>query len=885
MLRRILYFSIFAGLFIFAANNKIPPGSPLEELVNKFYSYNQEYPQQKIYIHTDKPYYLSGDDMYGKIYLVNEGMPGYDSIRSKKIYVELINEDNAIIQRAIVNGLYSSLNFNFHIDDSIHEGNYLLSAYTSWMVGFNDKQNIFTTYIHIFDKTNHIIAGLSYTDSTLSTINIQLADTLKNSYRNRPVHYEVLYKDKKIEQANIITNAEGRFFVNVNSVSKENRSDVTVKIKTGDYEKSLRLPLLNDVADVQFLPEGGDLVNGIENTVAFKAIDKDGYGTDINGYIKDEKGVTVCTFKSTHAGMGKFTFIPESGTSYYAYLKSKDGDEISYPFPSANANAYQLSVIKRNNYELTVRVALGDSLYKKNKTSYLIATSHSGVFFTSRGTDLYETDIPLKKFPEGIAQLTLFNDGMQPVSERLVYIHHPKSKVILTANKTNYGKREKVTLQLKTKDLAGKPLKGMYSIAVTDDNVIKHNENDENIKTHLLLSPYLKGYIEEPGYYFKNEDTATLENLDLVMLTHGWARFNWNDIESNAVINSKEKDSSLSITGKLTNNKNAAVSHYIVSLISQSDNAFIGIDTTNEQGEFHFAGIDYTDSTSFFIQIKNRKGINEDVNVSIEPLHFPSAKIDKTFGPAVADDALQQGINFYMRFMYDPSKDMEKIRVLKEVIVTRTNRKVNFDDPRRVSPVSYIITSDVIERYKWDPKSGMFGLMHFVPGATFADDHINFFGPGGISKPTDPLYIVDGVRGAAFDPTLHDIDFIEVLRGAEGAIYGVNGGGGVILINTKRGKASTFVQKGIKPLHLPGYHVEKDFYSPKYETDESKLAKPKDDRTTIYWNGNVVTDSKLPAIISFYTADTPTNYTVTVEGITENGEVLHEIFPIKRTRR
>ena len=884
MLKRILYFPIVAGLFIFAANNKIPSGSSLEELVNKFYSYNQEYPQQKIYIHTDKPYYLSGDDMYGKIYLVNESMSGYDSIRSKKIYVELISEDDAIIQRAIVNGLYSSLNFSFHLDDSIPEGNYLLRAYTSWMIGFNDKQNIFNTYIHIFDKTNHVIGGMSYTDSTLSTITIQLTDTIKNSYGNKPVYYEVLYKDKKIEQANIITNAEGRFSVNVNSVSKENRSDVTVKIKAGNYEKSLRLPLVNDVIDVQFLPEGGELVNGIENNVAFKAIDKDGHGTDINGYIKDEKGVTVCSFKSTHLGMGKFTFIPGSGSSYYAYLKSKDGDEISYPFPSANANAYQLSVIRRSNDELTVRVALGDSLYKKNKISYLIATSHSGVFFTSRGTDQYETDIPLKKFPEGIAQLTLFNDVMQPVSERLVYIHHPKSNVLLTANKTNYGKREKVTLQLKTKDLEGNSLKGMYSIAVTDDNVIKHNENDENIKTHLLLSPYLKGYIEEPGYYFRNDDNATLENLDLIMLTHGWARFKWNDIESNAVINSKEKDSSLSISGKLTNNKNAPLSHYAISLISKSGNTFIGIDTTNEQGEFHFAGIDYSDSTSFFIQIKNRKGINEDVNVSIDPLHFPSVKIDKIFGAAVADVASQQGIDFYMRFMYD-SKEMEKIRVLKEVIVTKTNKKANFDDPRRVSPVSYIITSDVIERYQWDPRSGMFDLLHFVPGATFANGHISFFGPNSISNSSDPLYIVDGVRSNAFDPSLRDIDFIEVLRGGEAAVYGVNGGGGVILINTKGGKDATFVQKGIKLLQVPGYHVEKDFYSPKYETDESKLAKSKDDRTTIYWNGNVVTDSKLPAIISFYTADTPTNYTVTVEGITENGEVLHETFPIKRTRQ
>jgi hypothetical protein len=56
-------------------------------------------------------------------------------------------------------------------------------------------------------------------------------------------------------------------------------------------------------------------------------------------------------------------------------------------------------------------------------------------------------------------------------------------------------------------------------------------------------------------------------------------------------------------------------------------------------------------------------------------------------------------------------------------------------------------------------------------------------------------------------------------------------------------------------------------------------------RTTIYWNGNVTTDSKTPAIISFYTADLSTTYTVTIEGIAENGEAIHQTFPLKRTRQ
>ncbi len=86
-------------------------------------------------------------------------------------------------------------------------------------------------------------------------------------------------------------------------------------------------------------------------------------------------------------------------------------------------------------------------------------------------------------------------------------------------------------------------------------------------------------------------------------------------------------------------------------------------------------------------------------------------------------------------------------------------------------------------------------------------------------------------------------------------------------------------------MKLTGYQVEKQFYSPKYETDESRDSKTTDDRTTIYWNGYVNTNSKTPATISFYTADMPTSYTLTIEGIAGNGDLIHESFPIERTRK
>ncbi|MDN3657366.1 TonB-dependent receptor plug domain-containing protein [Ferruginibacter paludis] len=873
---------LLAGLFIFAGHEILPPTDTLQQLVDNYYNFCKQFPQQKIHIHTDKPYYFSGDDMFGKIYLINEDRAGLDSNRSKKIYVELINDENTVVEKAIVNGMYSSLNFSFHLNDSIPEGNYTLRAYTLWMTGFNNAQNIFSNSLYIFNKNSLILSDLSYPDSTLSTVAVQLQDTAKNAYANRHISYQLLYKDRLVEKAATVTNAGGKFSVNLHAIAVENRNDAILKININGHQKLLRLPSFNSNIDVQFLPEGGNLVNDIENYVALKAVDQYGYGTDVQGYIKDNKGKAVCSFSSTHLGMGKFEFVPVSGVSYTAYIQTKNGKIFTVPLAPADNYAYQLTVAKRSDDALHVRVALGDSLYKKNKVSYLVATSRNKVCFTSRGTDLYEATIPLNNFPEGIAQLTLFDEGMQPVSERLVYVHHPGVKVSITGIRANYKAREKVTLGLKVTDATGTPLQGMYSIAVTDDNMVKHKLNESNIKTHLLLSPYLKGYIEQPGYYFNNNTAAQLD-LDLVMLTHGWSRFNWSDVKSNARINVKEKDSSLSISGTITTGKNAPAAHYAVMLFSATDNAFIGVDTTDQQGRFHFAGVDYSDSTSFIVQTKNPKGTNENVNVIMDATHFPLTYFDRSFNPQPFNPDQFDGINLAMRVRYDSLRDKEKARLLQEVFVNSRKRKVNYDESRRVSMVSHIIPSDFIEKY------GNFSLrdvFYSVPGATIMDGHISFFGWNSFNF-SEPLYILDGVEVSdalgAVNP--YDIDFIEVLRGGEAAIYGVRGGNGVILINTKKGSDSRvrFVQKGISPLQVAGYHVEKNFYAPRYETDESRQVKIKDERTTIYWNGNVHTDETAPANISFYTADLPTSYTLTIEGIAASGALVHETISLKRT--
>src|SRR6476469_3800973 len=219
MLRKFFYLPFVAG-FLLSKHDKTPP-DVLEQLVNKFYSFYHQYPQQKIYVQTDRRYYLGGDDVYGKVFLINENTGAEpDSLRSKKIYVELINDENTVVRKTIVNGLHSALNFNFHLPDSIADGNYLLRAYTTWMIHYGTN-NVFSNYIHIANQKSTIDAALSYKDSSFSTVVVQLRDTFKNAFANQPVYYRLFYKDKVVSKNQINTDAKGRFSIYVNQIPKQ----------------------------------------------------------------------------------------------------------------------------------------------------------------------------------------------------------------------------------------------------------------------------------------------------------------------------------------------------------------------------------------------------------------------------------------------------------------------------------------------------------------------------------------------------------------------------------------------------------------------------------------------------------------------------------------
>jgi hypothetical protein len=71
-----------------------------------------------------------------------------------------------------------------------------------------------------------------------------------------------------------------------------------------------------------------------------------------------------------------------------------------------------------------------------------------------------------------------------------------------------------------------------------------------------------------------------------------------------------------------------------------------------------------------------------------------------------------------------------------------------------------------------------------------------------------------------------------------------------------------------------GYREPAEFYSPRYQTADSREIGPPDLRTTVYWNPDVKVSPDGKALLDFYTADNPTDYSLLIEGITSDGLII-----------
>lgn len=786
----------------------------IEDLISKIEWHTEDRVQEKVYIHTDKPYYVAGETLWLQGYVVEASSHYLDSL-SRILYVDWVAEGRsqpiASARFKIDNG--GAMGY-FQIPDTLQPGTYQLRAYTNWMRNFDDE--------------------FFYTK-----------------------HFEVIK--------------------NTNTVSPNTDN--------------------NDVHDLAILPEGGNLIHGIENIVAFKATNVNGKGVEVKGHIIANGQDTVIPFYSQHLGMGTFVLKPEKGKSYSAVVKTPDGKTKKFnSFPQVQAEGYTMSVNNFRKDNIRVKIAHNIKSHSGGDSLYVIAQLRGKVMASAK-VDAKQTNvtisIPKEKITaDGVMQITLFDNKGIPKCERLVFIDQNKRlQMTVESDKTVYQPREKVNLTLTVKDGQGNPIEGQFSMSVVNKDAVDLSIQTENILSYMLLSSDvknpngIKGFIENPLYYFDKNNKSAIQHLDLLLMTQGWRRYTWQEVLADKhPAPTYYIETGLGVSGIVLrpNGKkyeNAKVTIFATNKI-EGEQIFIG--QSDNAGKFNFSGLDFTDSTDFVVQVE-RKNEGKDLKAvfdkpaSVPHTHFvrvpykPIPIIFKTGSDYFAEASSM--IDFNKQMQTNDAKLLETVEIKAKKNERRDNRKG--------------IYSRASNTYKVEPNTclnytSVFQMMiSKFPGVSVlnsgGDWVVQIRAAANLRGVIEPLYMVDGFvvnKNNIANMLPCDVESIDILKGPAASIYGSQGGGGVINILTKQANPNYDYTKDPSPGLLTekrqGYTLVKQFYSPDYSTKNPNNTW-EDYRHTLYWQPTIVTNKEGRASVTFYNSDDKASFRAIVEGIGKGG--------------
>ena len=478
-----------------------PAQSPLDTLAMRAIMVNQLFPQERVYLHFDNTAYYLGETMWFKAYATS-GIADEEKPISKVLYVELCAPEGYVVEtkkyKLDENGYCYG---EFDLRPSLLSGYYEVRAYTRYMLNWGDEA-VFSRVFPVYDKVN----GDNY--------------DFKNMLdRKRSFMYR------------------GEWMTN-------------------------ELP----EAELRFYPEGGHLVDGIETTVAYELKGYDGvHGSDTITILAD--GEEILRTVPTLMGMGSIKLLPRRGVKYRAHVtmtRHKNGKRKTFRF--------DLPKVEKEGVALSAKKADGNiNITIKNN---IPATADLGCVIANNGyIQLYEAftsdekekkiQMPLDKLAEGVNRVILFSDSV-PLAERQFFVTHDSiaagdiSTVKLTAKINGRNPKdvilqphEKITLTVERED--GKPIArdAEFSLSVSDVANRQKISYEHNMYTHTLLGSQLKGYIADAARYFDPENPRREEELDLLMLTHGWTSYDWSKLARSHIDVRHHAEEGIELSGEI----------------------------------------------------------------------------------------------------------------------------------------------------------------------------------------------------------------------------------------------------------------------------------------------------------------------------------------------
>lgn len=791
----------------------IAPNSKHDQIVEKLNAYVTDFPQEKLYLHLDKPYYSTNEDLWFKAYLVDAFNPTLLPV-SEVVEVELINEQLEVVERRKIKLENQGGAGHIYLPDDLAPGKYALRAYTNWSRNFDDS--------FLFTKTFDVLSNYDKTteeksDDAISKIDVaffpeggELINGIPSIIGFKALNSQGLGVDVEgqiyDQDGNVVTAVKsinkgmGRFIItpqaNQSYVAKLNFQGQSQtfdlpKAQASGYSIKATHSFASDKVILGVYAKGESLENGLllghQN------------GREFLRVVTGSRGLSASVNKADFPdGICQLTFFDAEGRP-----RSERIITVNLPDTSDKININGFKTYgKRDKVSLT--------LAREPDQDYRVFYQNLSISITPRDQFLIH---PLQQNIKNF--LLLSADLKGHIEDPEYYLNGSKEaydlleSLMLTQGWRRFNWEEILFDQEQVYEF-------LPERNLTIQGQLSNKANGNNpVKGKVMLS-----VMNEEFVYLESE---TDEN----------GEFTFNNVEF-------YDSTKLMFEGKRVISKSG----------KEKDNVYVQLrpDRPEPVNDINFTNQAHdTDRIASFLKQQGKiNQIDKAFNFDDDIVMLEEVEIE-----AIDQVAIQKDFREYGMLYGTPNNRI----VLDSMNAALTGLSI-FDWMQSRIPGLRI--------YGAFPNQTI--VIRTAPLLTGRSVPPLFLLNG---APVDVGIV------AAMSPS--DVEFVDVLRGPKTTIYGPRAFGGVVAVYTKKGtraEAKEYIPKNILRVTHPGFSVAKEFYSPSYEVIDYNTAKP-DFRSTLYWNPNILMKNDT-ATVSFYTSDQEGVFDIIVEGITSTGKPVYK---------
>lgn len=826
-----IYKILFSCFVLFPGLLHAQDNASLEKLrsfIQNAAVFSYDYPQEKVFLHLDNSSYAIGDTLWFKAYVVTADSNRYTPL-SKVLYVDLLTPAGNVIDTRKLKITGGQCHGEFPLNKLLmYSGYHEIRAYTRYMANFGDA-TAFSRVFPVFD-----------------------APETEGHYQSR-------------------------------RISGPKHPLPNLREKPGKYKK----------VNISFFPEGGNLVYGLTSRIALKVTDNEGNETEAQGYILNPEKDTVSRFITRHRGTGVFGLTPRMG-NYTAEFVCK-GKTYTAELPECQAAGY---VLQTDNQPDTIGVYIRNTKVQPADVIALLVQCRGRIYNCTiiRMPESAEhfIKIPASELPTGVAQISLMNTWGQIVADRLIFVNHKDQLGIRQEYKIQRPPLpfEEIRTTFQINDRNGQPAQTTMSVAIRDAATDLPGNDGNNMLTELLLSSDLKGYIRQPSYYFEADDSTRRRDLDLLMMTQGWRRYDLQEMNGVKPFNPRHApEQGIIIDGFISPvYSHQPLENVEISIILEKDSAgsFIGVCHTDSLGRFEVLQELEGDWKAVIQTRNNGKNKNYDIRLNRNFTPTPRSlsyaethqeekqaageQTDTVFFPEERQDsaysALRSKQNDSLRNIFRNTHLLPTVTVQKRKKITETEENL------KSAAIIYDAQQEMDEIIDRGEYISYKNISKFL--SEINKKFIYWNNSQSISYKNKAVCFVFN------DKLLESLEF-QILEISDIHTIAISESQGMISKYIKTQPPEDFgcvvllygdwkphKSKGIRITKIKGYSPVAEYY---HANRQNVLPADTDYRRTLYWNPCLRTDSTGRAEISFYNNSSCNRFKVSAATIGKDGEI------------